>query len=95
MHRENLGSVRKIGRYPIKVSEVLYIFQSFMSIVFTSFKNPKLPIRIKIPVTTANCLYLHDSFISKFKFMNYLFAKPACCMVESLYMYLQQEWKTV
>ena len=45
-----------------------------MSIVFTSFKNPKLPISIKISGTTANCLYLHDSFISKFEFMNYLFA---------------------
>ena len=40
-----------------------------MSIVFTSFKHPKLPISIKIPVT----LYLHDSYISKFEFMNYLF----------------------
>ena len=35
-----------------------------------SFKHPKLPISIKIPV----CLYLHDNSISKFEFMNYLFA---------------------
>ena len=41
-----------------------------MSIVFTSFKHPKLTISSKIP----NCLYLHDSYISKFKLMNYLFA---------------------
>ena len=24
--------------------------------------------------STANCLYLHDSYISKFEFVNYLFA---------------------
>ena len=46
----------------------------------TSFKHPKLPISIKIPVTlvqitAANCLYLHDSYITKFDFMNYAFAK--------------------
>ena len=42
-------------------------FPSIMSIVFTSFKHHKLPISIKIPVTTANCLYLHDSYGSKFE----------------------------
>ena len=41
-----------------------------MSIVSTSFKHPKLPISVKIPTY----LYLHDSYISKFEFMNYLFA---------------------
>ena len=46
-----------------------------MSIVFTSFKHPKLPISITIPVTLLHFfLYLHDSYISKFEFMNYLFA---------------------
>ena len=40
-----------------------------MFIVFTSFKHPKLPISMKIPVTQ-----LHDSYISKFEFMNYFFA---------------------
>ena len=54
-----------------------------MTIVFTSFKHPKLPISIKISVTllqiiyicmTENYLYLHDIYISKFEFMNYLFA---------------------
>ena len=35
-----------------------------------------LPFSIKIPVTNmANCLYLHDSCITKFDFMNYAFAK--------------------
>ena len=43
-----------------------------MSIVFTSFKHPKLPISIKIPVPLLQIVYLHDSYISKF--MNYLFA---------------------
>ena len=42
-----------------------------MSIVFTSFKHPKLPISI---TNSCHCLYLHDSYISKFGFMNYLFA---------------------
>ena len=28
----------------------------------------------QISGSTANCLYLHDSYISKFEFMNYLFA---------------------
>ena len=37
-----------------------------MSIVYTSLKHPKL--------TFANCLYLHDSYISKFELINYLFA---------------------
>ena len=29
MHREILGSIWKIGRFPIKVSEVLYTFDEF------------------------------------------------------------------
>ena len=33
--------------------------------------HPLLNISIKIP---ANCLYLYDSYISKFEFTNYLFA---------------------
>ena len=44
----------------------------------SSFKHLKLPISIKIPVTiiiVADCLYLHDSYITKFDFMNYAFAK--------------------
>ena len=52
-----------------------------MSISFASFKQLNLPISIKIPVTiVVNCLYLHDmlyddSYITKFDFMNYAFAK--------------------
>ena len=38
------------------------------------FKHLKLPISIKIPVTMAS-LYLHDSIITKFDFMNYAFAR--------------------
>ena len=52
-----------------------------MSIVFTSFKQPKLPISIKIHVP----LYLHDSFISKFEFMNYLFANLLVVWLYLLY----------
>ena len=46
-----------------------------MSIVFTSFKHPKLPISIKIPVTLLQIVYIcMTEYISKFEFMNYLFA---------------------
>ena len=45
-----------------------------MSIVFASFKHFKLPISIIIPVTIPQIVYLDDSYISKFDFMNYLFA---------------------
>ena len=37
----------------------------------SSFKHLKLPISIKM----AKCLSLHYSYISKFDFMNYVFAK--------------------
>ena len=43
-----------------------------MSIGFASFKHLKLPVRTKIPV---NCVYFHDSNITKFDFMNNAFAK--------------------
>ena len=39
----------------------------------SSFKHLKLRISIKIHM--VNCLYLHDSCITKFDFMNYAFAK--------------------
>ena len=45
-----------------------------MSIVLTSFKHPKLPIIIKIPVTLLQIVYICMTAIWKFKFMNYLFA---------------------
>ena len=37
----------------------------------SSLKHLDLPISIKIPVT----IYLHDSYITKFDFINYVFAK--------------------
>ena len=41
----------------------------------SSFKHLKLPISIKIFVTNmANCLYLHDSYVTKFDFVNHAFA---------------------
>ena len=42
-----------------------------MSIVFNSFKHPKLPISIKIPVTLLQIVYICMTAM----FMNYLFAK--------------------
>ena len=42
----------------------------------SSFKHLNLPISIKIPVTImANCFFIHDSYITKFDFMKYAFAK--------------------
>ena len=41
----------------------------------SSFKNLKLPISINTCHYMANCLFLHDSSITKFDFMNYAFAK--------------------
>ena len=46
-----------------------------MSIVFASFKHPKLPISIKIPVALLQIVYIcMTAIISYFEFMNYLFA---------------------
>ena len=50
--------------------------EMYMSIVFSSFKHPILPISIK----TANCLYLHDRYILKFEFMNCLVRAFAASM---------------
>ena len=54
-----------------------YTLNKYHVHLLSSFKHLKLPISIKIPVTIymANCLYLHDSFITKFYFVNYAFAK--------------------
>ena len=35
----------------------------------SSFKH------LKLPVSNINCFYLHDSYITKFDFMNYAFVK--------------------
>ena len=51
------------------------------------FKHLKLPISIKM----ANCLYLHDSYITKFDFMSYAFAKLA---VAWLYLVKHQHKQT-
>ena len=58
-----------------------------MSIVFTSIKHPKLPISIQILVT-ANCLYLHDSYIFKFEFMNYLDLKSEVYIVNKMHVHI-------
>ena len=41
---------------------------------FSSFKHLKLPISIKMSVTIWQ-IYLHDTYITKFDFMNNAFAK--------------------
>ena len=43
MHRENLGSIWKIGRYPIKVSEVLFQYSSKVLLVFNLMVEIYLP----------------------------------------------------
>ena len=64
----------------------IYIFLCIMPIVFTSFKHPKLPISSKIPATLLQIFsYLHGNYISKFEFMNNLFAN---LLVAWLYMFL-------
>ena len=40
-------------------------FSSIMSIVFTSFEHPKLPISIKIPVTLLQIVYICMTAISQ------------------------------
>ena len=46
-----------------------------MSIVFTSFKHPKLPTSIKIPVILLQFFYIcMTAIISKIEYMIYLFA---------------------
>ena len=53
-------------------------------------KHPKLSISIKIHVTLLQIVYiLHDSYISKLEFMNYLFAN---LVVAWLYFYQSLEW---
>ena len=47
-----------------------------IAISIASLNYLKLPMSIKIPVTIWQiALYLHDSYITKFDFMNYAFAK--------------------
>ena len=44
----------------------IYIFQvSCPLIVFTSFKHPKLPISIKIPVTIWHIIYIYMTAINR------------------------------
>ena len=60
----------------IKESILKYTLNKYHVHWLSSFKHLKLPISIKIPVTmSANCLYLHDSYITKYDFVNYAFAK--------------------
>ena len=57
----------------LKISKLMlnYTLNKYHVHWLSSFKHFKLPISIKIPVTIC----LHDSYITKFNFMNYAFAK--------------------
>ena len=50
----------------------------------SSFKHLKLPISIKI---TDELLYLHDSYITKFDFVNYAFAK---LILAQMYLFIKK-----
>ena len=39
----------------------------------------------------ANCLYLHDSYLTKFDFMNYAFAKLVVVWLKCKTLYLDQQ----
>ena len=53
-----------------------YTLNKYRVHLISSFKHLKLPLSIKIPVTTmANYLYLRDSYTTKYDFKNYAFAK--------------------
>ena len=50
--------------------------ESIMSIVFTSFKHPKLPISIKIHVTLLQIVYILKDFENASPRLNPLFHRP-------------------
>ena len=58
-------------------------FPSIMSSVFTSFKHPNH--YQNSCHSTANCSYLHDSYLSKFEFIYYLFANPLVVWLYRIY----------
>ena len=68
----------------------IYIFQVSCPLLSPqSFKHPKLPISIKIAVTLLQIVYLHDSYISKFEFVNYLLAS---LLVVWSYLPIEAKW---
>ena len=54
MHREVLGSIWKIGRYPIKVSEVLCVTLGYKSYLSAKFTKTFI-----VGLTACHCLYNH------------------------------------
>ena len=52
----------------------IYIFQVSCPLSLPLLNIPNCQSILKFCHSTANCLYYHDSFISKFEFMNCLFA---------------------
>ena len=52
----------------------IYIFQVSCPLSLPLLNIPNWQLVINPCHSIANCLYLHDSYISEFEFMNYLFA---------------------
>ena len=52
----------------------IYIFQESSPLSLPLLNIPNANQYFNSCHSTANCLYLHDSYISKFELMNYLFA---------------------
>ena len=73
MHIE-IASMRQFQHMLLKLRKPFLKFTLNKNHVhwLSSFKHLNLPISIKIPVTIV---YLHDSYTTKFDFMNYAFAK--------------------
>ena len=91
-----IGIANEATTYVTENKETIFKFKlkdSFMSI-----KHIKLLISSIIPVAIPY-IYLDDSFISKFDFMNYLFAKPSSLVVAWLdlkkYFCFIYQWKYV
>ena len=88
-----IASMRQFQRvlttYVTEVKETyfeIYTKQVSCPLAFL-FKHLKLPISIKLPVTIRQIvnIYLHDSYITKFDFMNYAFAKLVVAQIPTKY----------
>ena len=84
--KRNAGLLKQMRRCP-RNNSIFF----FGLTVFASFKYLKMPISIKIPVTIPQlCLHLHDSYISKSDFINYIFANLVVAWLYMLRLYLWQ-----
>ena len=58
-----------------------FTFSMFMSIVFSSFKHPKLPISIKIPVTLLQIVHICMTANLQIRVHELPLCQPASCVV--------------